>query len=70
MESLFVLLFMLVFLIVPFAIVDGMARRRNRSRLGWFVVGLMLTPLASFVLLLCLGYAEDLPPRHKKREHD
>ncbi len=57
-------------LLVPFAIISGMARRRNRSRLGWFVVALFLTPLASFVLLLCLGYADDLPTSKKRRERD
>lgn len=57
----------LLIVLVPFAIIEGMARRRNRSRLGWVVVGLLLTPLVPFVLLLCLGYAEDLPTSRNNR---
>lgn len=33
--------------VIPFWIIGSMAARRNRSVLGWLVVGLLLIPLAS-----------------------
>ncbi|MBW8034260.1 MAG: hypothetical protein FVQ79_00920 [Planctomycetes bacterium] len=38
----------------------GLAQTKNRSRLNWFLVSLLLGPIATFILVVAM---EPLPPK-------
>lgn len=50
-----VIIFILSFVIGLYAAIGSMARNRNRSATGFILLAMILTPLASIVILLLLG---------------
>jgi hypothetical protein len=40
----------------------GIAQGKNRSGLAWFLLSLLLGPIATFILV---AFCENLPPRHR-----
>lgn len=53
MELLFLFLFIFLLFFVP-----GMARRRGRSTVGWFIFSLLLSPILAIIILALLGDTE------------
>ena len=54
-EEALIVLFRLVFAIIP----GCMAIARNRNFLAYYMLGLLLSPLVSVIILVCIGAAKD-----------
>lgn len=59
--QLIVLLVILIVTVWLYVLPITMAGRRNRSRLIWFLIGIVGTPLLAILLLMALGNAPDQP---------